>query len=170
MANLSTPGFFLEWDQGTAVLIGLVDMVFQQNEAVDGISFPGNSTIPISISMASSARGLQTFDTLRNTKLYLTGDPTQIATIQTVWPPLGGGLFISYDGGKTYTAFSSTYGYQADPTTWPLVPAVSIGLNGEDGVLGPFDSAMFVLKFVIPEAATQYQIYDIALTADFDVS
>jgi len=164
-----TPGFYLNWTQGTAVLTGRVNLVFQQNEAVSGISFPGNETIPINVFMSSSARDKQTFDTLSNTRLYLTGDLTQIATVQTVWPPLGGGLFISYDGGRTYTGFSTTYGYQPNPSTWPIVPAISIGLNGQDGVLGPFDSANFILKFVIPDQATQYQVYDISLTADYDV-
>jgi hypothetical protein len=167
--SLPTPGFYLTWTQGTAVLIGKVDLVFQQEEAVAGISFPGQSTIPINIFMASSARDLQTFDTLRNTRLYLTGNAAEIETVQTVWPPLGGGLFISYDGGRSYNLFSTTYGYQSNPSTWPIVPAQSIGLNGQDGVLGPFDSANFILKFVIPPQATQYQIYDISLTADFDV-
>lgn len=165
----TTPGLYLVWTQGTGVLIGQVNLVFQQTEAVQGISFPSNGTIPINVRMASSARDLQTFDTLQNVRLYLTGDPTQIATIQTVWAAQGGGLLISYDGGRTYSTFSATYGYELDPTTWVTLPAVSIGLNGHDGILGPFDSANFVLKFVIPEVATQYQIYDISLTADFDV-
>jgi hypothetical protein len=165
-----TPGFYLVWNQGLGVLIGKENGVFQQNEAVDGISFPTQQTIPISLTMASSARDKQTFDTLNNVHLYLTGDPTQIATVQTIWPTQGGGFMISYDGGRTYNTFSTTYGYQLDPTTWPILPAQSVGLNGQDGVLGPFDSASFVVKYVIPEQATQYQIYDIALTADFDVA
>lgn len=166
----TAPAFYLVWDQGLGVLIGKVNGVFQQNEAVQGISFPGNSTIPVNVSLASSAKDNQTFDTLRNVKLYLTGDPTEIATVQTVWPTQGGGLLISYDGGRTYSTFSTTYGYEANPSTWPLLPAVSVGLNGQDGVLGPFDSANMVLKYVIPEQATQYQIYDVSLTADFDVA
>ncbi len=167
---LSTPQFYLVWTQGTSVLIGDVNGVFQQNEAVQGISFPNNSTIPLNVRMASCAREIQSFDTLINVRLYLTGDPTEIATVQTIWPPLGGGLFISYDGGKTYTPFTTTYGYVNDPTTWVLLPATAIGLNGVQGTLGPFDSANFILKYVIPEQATQYQIYDISLTADFDVA
>jgi hypothetical protein len=166
----TTPGFYLVWDQGTGVLIGKVNGVFQENEAVQGISFPSQQTIPINVRLASCARDIQSFDTLRNVKLYLTGDPTEIATVQTIWPPLGGGFYISYDGGKTYTVFSPTYGYENDPTTWVLLPAEAIGLNGVDGTLGPFDSANLILKYVIPEQATQYQIYDIALTADFDVA
>jgi hypothetical protein len=167
---MATPGFFLEWDQGLTVLIGLVNNVFQQDEAVAGISFPGYTTIPIQVTMASSGRSLRTFDTLINTKLYLTGNPAEIEIVQVIWPTMGGGLYISYDNGKTYTPFTTTYGYQPNPATWPLVPAGSIGLNGEDGVLSFLQSANFVLKFIIPVKATQYQIYDIALTADFDVA
>lgn len=166
----ATPGVFLVWTQGSGVLIGRVNLVFQENEAIAGISFPNNETIPINVRMASSAHDLQTFDTFRNVKLYLTGDPDQINTVQTVWPSQGGGLFISYDGGRSYTVFSPTYGLESDPSTWVLLPAKSIGLGGQDGILGPFDSANFVLKYVIPEQATQFQIYDIALTADFDVA
>jgi hypothetical protein len=156
--------------QGTAVLIGLVNTVFQENPCIEGITFPSNSTAPVNVRMSSSSHDLQTFDTFRNVKLYLTGDPNQIATVQGLWPTQGGGLFISYDGGKTYTPFTTTYGYEADPTTWVLLPAVAVGLGGLNGILGPFDSANLVLKYVIPEQADQYQIYDIQLTADFDVS
>lgn len=167
---MTTPGFFIEWDQGLTVLIGLVNGVFQQTEAVAGISFPGYTTIPIQVTMASSGRSLRTFDTLINTKLYLTGNPAEIETVQVTWPSMGGGLYISYNGGKTYTPFTTTYGYQSDPSTWPLIPAEAIGLNGADGVLSFLQSANFVMKFIIPVKATQYQIYDIALTCDFDVA
>lgn len=166
----TTPGFFLEWDQGSSTLVGIVDKVFQEQEAVAGISFPSNSTIPITVSLSSSARSLQTFDNLINTKLYLTGDPEQIQNIQTIWPTQNGGLYISYDGGKTYNVFSTTYGYESIPSTWPIVPAVSIGLDAEDGFIGPYASANFVLQYIIPPQATQYQIYDIYLGVSFDVA
>jgi hypothetical protein len=120
--------------------------------------------------MSSSSHDLQTFDTFRNVKLYLTGDPAQIAIVQGLWPTQGGGLFISYDGGKTYTPFTTSYGYESNPATWVLLPAVAIGLGGLDGILGPFDSANLVLKYIIPEQANQYQIYNVSLTADFDVA
>lgn len=165
-----TPGVYLNWSQGSAILVGKTNTIFQETEAVAGISFPGNETIPINVRMASSARDQQTFDTFTNVKLYLTGDSAQIATIQTVWPAQGGGLLISYDGGRTYKTFSITYGYELDPLTWILLPAQSIGLGGVDGILGPFGSANFVLKFVVPAQATQFQVYDIQLTADFDVA
>jgi hypothetical protein len=170
MTTLPTPGVYLNWMQGTAVLIGLVNTIFQENPCVEGITFPSNSTTPVNVRMSSSSHDLQTFDTFRNVKLYLTGDPDQIAIIQGLWPTQGGGLFISYDGGKTYTPFTTTYGYQADPTTWVLLPAVAVGLGGLNGVLGPFDSANLVLKYVIPEQANQYDIYNVQLTADFDVA
>lgn len=165
----TTPGFYLVWTQGTGVLIGKVNGVFQQNEAVQGISFPGQQTTPLNVRMASSASQLQTFDTLRNVRFYLTGNPDEIAIVKTVWTTQGGGYYISYDGGKTYNQFNTTYGYKADPSTWVLMPAEAVGLNGQDGVLGPLDSANLVLQYIIPAQATQYQIYDIALTCDFDV-
>lgn len=165
-----TPGIYLVWTQGTALLTGEFNKVFQENELIQGISFPNSSTTPITVGMASSARDRFTYDTLRNVKLYLTGDPNQIAIVQGIWPTQGGGLFISYDGGKTYVPFTTAYGYELDPTTWVTLPAVSIGLSGLAGVLGPFEAAHFVLKYVLPEQATQYQVYDISLTADFDVS
>jgi hypothetical protein len=164
------PGIYLVWTQGSALLVGEFNHIFEQQEAIQGISFPNHSTTPIPIEMASSARDHFTFDTLINVKLYLTGDPEQIAIVQGTWPAQGGGLFISYDGGRTYTAFSTTYGYEPNPTTWVTLPAASVGISGQDGVLGPFDAAHFVVKYVIPEQATQYQIYDISLTCDFDVS
>lgn len=167
---MSTPGVYLNWKQGSTILIGEVNMVFQENEAVDGISFPANSTTPISLMMSSSASDLHTTDTFRNTRLYLAGDPAEIAIVQTVWPPLGGGFYISFDGGKIYNQFNTTYGYGPDPNTWVLVPASCIGLTATNGILGPLDSASFVVQYIIPEQATQYQIYDIQLTADFDIA
>lgn len=164
-----TPGFYLVWTQGSTVLVGKTNLVFGETEAIQGISFPSNETIPVNVRMASSARDHQSFDTLRSVKLYLTGDPDQIATVQSVWPSQGGGLKISYDGGRSYTTFTTTYGYEANPATWILLPAQSIGLGGADGILGPFDSANLVLKYAIPQQANQFQVYDVALTADFDV-
>lgn len=166
----TTPGVYLVWTQGTALLTGEFNKIFQENELIQGISFPNNSTPAVPVSMASSARDRFTFDTLINVKLYLTGDPKQIDIVQHIWPTQGGGLLISYNGGKTYVPFTTTYGYELDPTTWVTLPALSIGLGGQAGILGPFEAAHFVLKYVIPEQATQYQVYDIALTADFDVA
>jgi hypothetical protein len=165
-----TPGFYLVWTQGLATLVGEVNGVFVQSEAVQGISFPNTQTAPINVRVSSSARQNSTFDTLRQVRFYLTGDPGQLATVQGLWPTQGGGLQISFDGGRTYNTFSTVYGYEADPATWVLLPAESIGLNGSNGVLGAFDSANILLRYMIPELATQYQVYDIALTADFDVS
>lgn len=168
--SLQTPGIYLNFTQSQAILIGLQNTVFVENEAIQGISFPSNQTIPINVRMSSSSHDLQTFDTFIKVKLFLTGDPDEINTVQAIWPTQGGGFQISYDGGKTYTTFTITYGYEANPATWVLLPASSIGLGGADGILGPFDSANLVIKYVIPEQANQYQIYDIQLTADFDIS
>lgn len=162
------PSFYLNWQTGPNTLIGIENDIFVENSAVHGISFPNKNTDPLPISLSSNARQLQTFDTLTNVKLYLVGDPDQINTLQVIWPSLGGGLQISFDGGRTYNTFSTTYGYQTNSSTWILLPAESIGLNGIDGILGAFDSANFLLKYSIPEQATQYQIYNISLTADWD--
>ncbi|MGC1582157.1 MAG: hypothetical protein WA766_11770 [Candidatus Acidiferrales bacterium] len=167
---MATPGLYLVWTQGTAILVGESNGVFEQNEAVFGISFPNQQTQPLTINLASSAHQNNGFDTLNNTKLYLTGPAEEIAIVQSTWPALGGGLQISFDGGLTYNTFSATYGYQANPATWVEIPAEAMGLNGMAGQLGPYDSANMLLRYVIPEAATQYQIYNVALAADFDVA
>jgi len=164
-----TPGVYLNWTQGLSVLIGQVNLVFQENEAVQGISFPNDQTVPVNVHLSSSARDQHTFDTFRNVRLYLTGDPAQVQIVQEVWPSQGGGLFISFDGGKTYTVFSPTYGFEADPSTWVLIPAAAIGIGATDGVLGILDSANLVLKYVIPEQADQFQVFEVQLTADFDI-
>lgn len=167
---MPTPGFYLVWTQGPNILIGQSGSTFVRGQALLGIIFPNEATQPINIQLASSAREQQTFDTLRNVKLYLTGDPDQIATVQTVWPLSGGGLQISFDGGRSYKTFSTAYGYEADPSSWVTLPAISIGLNGTDGTLGAFDSANILMKYVIPENADQFAIYNVSLTADFDVA
>lgn len=167
---MPNPGFYLVWTQGSGELVGQINLVFQEQPAVQGITFPGASTTPVNVQLASCAREIQSFDTLRNVRLYLTGDPDEIQTVQTVWPSQGGGFFISYDGGRTYQPFTTTYGYEADPSTWPLLPQAAIGLSGTTGQLGPLDSANLVLKYIIPVQATQYQVYSVSLTADFDVA
>jgi hypothetical protein len=167
---MSTPGFYLVWSQSTVTLVGQVSGSFVQEEAIQGISFPGSTTTPLSINLASCARELNTFDNLINVKLYLTGDSDQIKIIQSDWPAIGGGLQISFDGGRTYNTFTTTYGYQATPSTWVLLPAEAIGLNGNAGTLSPFDSANLLLRYIIPTSAVDYDIFQIALTADFDVA
>lgn len=163
------PGFFLIWSRNFSVLVGKNGNEFLQKPAIHGISFPGNSTNPISINVKSSASQNHTFETLKNVQLYITGPASQIKTIQLDWPALGGGLQISFDEGKTYNTFTTTYGYYADSSTWVTLPAIAVGLNGIAGTLGPFDSASMLLRYVIPEGATQLSVFELALTADFDV-
>ena len=89
-------------------------------------------------------------------KFYLTGDADDLTLVQKTWPNLGfaynpprpelnGGFQISFDG-INWTTFSIKdptltgsvgAGDQNDPTTWILLPASSIGVNGQDGTLGP---------------------------------
>lgn len=92
-------------------------------------------------------------------------------------PELNGGLEISFDG-NSWTTFSAVQssapgsvgvGDQNDPTTWLLLPGTAIGVGGADGILGPFDTATLYLRYVIPNSATSYQLFDIALAVDADV-
>jgi hypothetical protein len=50
------------------------------------------------------------------------------------------------------------------------LPAISIGQNGEDGVLGSYDVAQMYVRFLIPSVATTYKNFNIQLAADVDIA
>jgi hypothetical protein len=92
-------------------------------------------------------------------------------------PEMNGGFEISFDGTSwiTFSAVQSSVpgsvgvGDQNDPSTWVILPATAIGLNGTEGILGPYDTATLYLRYVIPNSVTDYQVFDISLVADVDV-
>jgi hypothetical protein len=104
------------------------------------------------------------------------------------WPNLGlvggnnntelnGGLQISFDG-INWTTFSSvqagavgsvSVGDLSDYDSWVVLPAISVGLNGSDGIIGPFDTATMYLRYIIPPGADNYQLFNIALACDVDI-
>jgi len=198
-----TAPFNLLWSQnGTVIHGGAVT-----GSLVFPVMFPGVTSQVQQITLSSSALTNGTFDILSGVKFYLTGDPTDLNTVQGFtppgivpedgwpvgWPNLGnvstvarpeldGGLQISFDGlhwdpplGATFSAVQAAapgsvgVGDQNDPTTWLLLPASAIGLNGADGILGPYDIATLYLRYVIPNSVTDYQLFDISLAIDADV-
>lgn len=139
-----------------------------------GISFPGTSSKAKMVTLCSSSIPIGEFRTLKNVKLYIDGIDAK--TIQTIWPIFGGskrpdlsgGLDISFDGGNTYTRFSSSVGLKSDPSTWLDIPAQAMGMQGVDGQIGPFDTATIYLKLVIPPSINT-QVYQVNLEVDFDI-
>lgn len=141
------------------------------------IGFPGTSSQAQQLQVKSNASSLQTFETLKNVALFLTGDAADVNVVQNIWPFLGGiskpelngGYDISFDFGRTYVRFDSTHGLEADPNTWINLPAESIGSQGADGTLGAFDTAHLLVRVVVPPGAIQFQLLNVSLGIDFDV-
>lgn len=176
------PAFYLIWEQNGSLLQGVdpSSKKWTAGSLVYPVSFPGSLSIPQVATLRSSARATNTLETLSGVKLYLTGNTSDLSIVQGQWPYLGnsftpsrpelnGGMEISFDGGRSYTRFSNEVGLEATSATWITLPAVSVGLNGIAGQLGPFDQAHFLLRFNIPQGATLYKVPDVRLAADFDI-
>lgn len=170
---------YLVWTQNGVLLRG-----YQNGAWVDGnlafpVGFPGQQNTTQTVVLSSSAGSEGTLETLNNVRLYLTGDLGDLAIVQGLWPALGdayspprpemnGGFDISFDG-SNYIRFSTLVGLASDPTTWLTVPAVAIGQNGADGVLGPYSTATMFLRYVIPPTVTTYKTFNIQLAVDMDI-
>jgi hypothetical protein len=141
------------------------------------IGFPGTNSPPLQLQVGTNTTSLSTFNTLIDVAFYLTGDITDIDTIQNEWPTLGGstrpelsgGLDISFDFGSTYIRFDSTHGVESDPTTWITLPAEAVGIQGADGILGAFDLAHLLVRVVVPPNVTEFKKFDIRLALGFDI-
>lgn len=141
------------------------------------IAFPATTSKPQQLQVKSNASALLTFETLTGVKLFLTGDLDDVNTVQNIWtsfgdvnkPELNGGVEISFDFGRTYTRFDSTHGLESDPSTWIALPVESVGTQGAAETIGAFDSAHFVVRYIIPPGATQYKKLDVRLALDFDI-
>lgn len=141
------------------------------------IGFPATVSVPEQLQVRSNATALQTFETLTGVKFFLTGDPTDVDTVQNIWPSLGGsnkpelngGLDISFDFGRTYTRFDSTHGVENSPSTWIALPVEAVGTQGTEQTLGAFDTAHLILRYTIPPGAVQFKLLDIRLALDFDI-
>jgi hypothetical protein len=172
---------YLIWQENGTVLTGQDSSGnWINNNETFAINYPGNMTEAHILNVYSSAQINKTYNTLINVKLYLTGDAESLQIVQEFWPILGngyvpfrtnlnGGFEISFDGGSNYTRFSTSVGYQQDPSTWITLPAISVGINGQDGVLGAFDIATLIVRFVIPPGSVEFQKLNIGLALDFDV-
>ncbi len=165
---MSTAPFQLIWtDESNNVL----------TEQAFPIGFPGTTSVPEQLQVHTNAATLQTYETLTGVKFFLTGDADDLNIIQNIWPSLGGstrpelngGLDISFDFGQTYTRFDSTHGLETDPSSWIPLPAEAVGAQGTDETLDAFSTAHFILRYVIPPGATQFEKFDIRLALDFDI-
>lgn len=174
-----SPSYFV-WSQNGTLVRGRANGAWVDGNLVFSIAFPGNPSDTDTITLQSSSSSEGTLETFRNVKLYLTGDPADIAVVQGLWPYLGdayapprdemnGGFEISFDG-SNFIRFSKEIGYESDPSTWITVPALSIGQNGQDGVLGAYDTAQFYVRYMIPSVATVYKTLNIQLAADADIT
>ena len=174
------PLLYLIWNNNGTILTSDEGGVSLNNTLSFNINYPGSTTEVQTLSVTSSASIEQTFNTLINVKVYLTGDSTSLEIVQDIWPTLGngyypqrpelnGGFEISFDGGSTFIRFDSITGKQDLPATWITLLGSAVGINGEDGVLGAFDTATLLVRFTIPPGSVEYQKLNIGLALDFDV-
>jgi hypothetical protein len=173
--------FYLIWKQNGIILTGKDNSGnYINNASVFDINYPGNISEPQVLTVSSSAQTEQTFNTLKNVGIYLTGDPVSLEIVQQLWPTLGngfvpvrtdlnGGFQISFDGGRNYTTFDPSTGVEGSPDTYIPLPGLAVGINGEDGTLGAFDTATFIVRILIPPGAVEYQQLKIALALDFNI-
>lgn len=141
------------------------------------ICFPGNTSQAQQIQIRSNTAALFTFETLINVAFYLTGDADDINTVQNIWPTIGGtsnyqlkgGLDISFDFGRTYIRFDQTHGVKGDSSTWIPLPAEAVGYGAIAKTIGAFDTAHFLLRYVIPPNAAQFGKLNVALSIGFDI-
>jgi len=140
------------------------------------VGFPGTSSEAKGIQMTTNAISLQTFESLQDVQLFLTGDADSLEIVQNQWPVisstntgLNGGYDISFDNGQTYTRFTPTAGLVSNPSTWITVPATAIGSGAIDGQLSAFDTAHFLLRVVVPPSATNFQVFNVVLSANFNI-
>lgn len=146
-------------------------------QAIFPIGFPGTSSLPQQLQVQSNSATLGTFETLMGVKFFLTGDAEDINTVQNIWPFLGGsvnpqlsgGVDISFDFGQTFTRFDSNHGVEGNPSTWVLLPAEAVGIQGVAGVIGAFDLAHFIIRYVIPPEATQFGKLNVLISMGFDI-
>ena len=170
---------YLIWQENGVTLTG-ENTAWLNNNLTFDINYPGKVTEGHVITVMSSAQVNKTYNNLVNVKVYLSGDPLSVKIIQELWPTLGngynpqrtnlnGGLEISFDGGRNYTRFDVNNGYALQPSTWLVLPGVSMGTGGQDGVLGAFNIATFILRFTIPPGAVEFQKLNVSIALDFDV-
>ena len=172
------PSYFI-WSQNGKMLRGYANGSWVPGSLVFPVGFPGKVSPVQSLTLQSSASAQGSLETFKSVKLYLTGDPADLAMVQGSWPSLGnaftparadlnGGFEISFDGAN-YTRFSNTVGLASDPTTWITLPAIATGSSGADGVLGAYDTAQIFVRYVIPPSVTTYKTLGIQLAVDADI-
>ena len=172
------PSYFV-WSQNGTMLRGYANGSWVEGSLVFPVGFPGTVGTPQVLTLQSSASAQGSLETFKNVRFYLTGDPDDLALVQGLWPVLGnaysparadlnGGFEISFDG-SNYTRFSNTVGLQSDPSTWLTLPAIAIGSNGADGVLGAYDTAQIFVRYNVPSVANIFKIFNIQLAVDADI-
>jgi hypothetical protein len=184
--------FYLNWKQDGKLVRGFdaADGSVLDGQVMFPISFPQVSSPPRRVTLSTSAcqSNLEVASVL---SLYLTGNPDDVAEVQCKWPYAGGltedgvhllpgrdgGVEISFDDGRSWKRFAyipgntdgANFGYEKDPSTWVLVPVSAFGAAGTDGMLGPFDQADMLVRFVVPPSVSNYRVLDVRLGISTDI-
>lgn len=149
------------WTYNGRVLHGLdlADATWKDDTFNFGVGFPDKITEARELQLQSSARRRRSYDILTGVELYLTGDPQLLSMITELWPALGCGIDLSQDGGATFQLIRGRV---------PLL-ASAVGMDAQDGELGPFDTARLVMRARIPGSYQEYGRLKFGLAIDCDV-
>ena len=172
--------FYLIWQKGDKIIRGNDGTDWVDGSLTFPIAFPGKDSDTIPVTLHTSARDTQTFETLIGVKLYLTGSQADISLVQQQWPYMGnayspirpelnGGFEISFNGGRSFQRFSKEVGNEAEPASWVPLAAEAVGANGIDGQLGPFDVAYLLVRYRLPPQISSFRVFNVQLAADFDI-
>lgn len=146
---------------------------------------------PLEVTLRNTSQDRQTVlglanpgESLKNIRLYLTGDAATIHVLMVEWPPLGCGVELSMDQGASWILFSGVSvtlpdgtvlpvaGYDADPTSWIPLRGSSVSSTAGDGELlpyPPYDQASLLLRVQTPSASSQKGLFQYEIGLDFDV-
>ena len=171
--------FYLVWGQNSAQLKGYDGQQWVEGQLAFPVSFPGDTTDPQFITLQSSAAKNQTFETLIGVGFYLIGADAPM--VQTQWPYLGngysparpslnGGFEISFDGGQSWTRFTTSVGWQQNRSTWIPLPQIAIGSVGLAGQLSPYDVAHLAVRYVLPPNLSLNKVLDVQLAVGFEIA
>ena len=153
------------WWKGNKLLRGY-DPINQEwvNDAITfGVVYPGIITNSVTVIITSSFRLNNKDGLFDNMRVVLQGTDEELE----LFYDSGVLLDISFDRGKSYNTFSTTYGYKGDPDTWQVIPASSITRPSNnpaiDGRLGWQDSANMLVRYRIPDTSDDFRMYNVSI-------
>ena len=155
---MSNAVLHIRWSTVEVALLHGFDNTTQlwtDEDLVLGLANPNLVTAPIEVFLRSNAAMIDSQEILNHVRIYLAGAAADLTRLLEEWPATGNGLEVSFDGGRSWTRFSTVAGNPADPSTWIPLPGVAISSVAADGQIGPMDTARLHLRLnvgAVPDA------------------